>query len=109
MELEILQDLKSYLGDDFDPDNESALSFCVKRAVLSFKNKRNYPEYYSEDKITNDMNKHYACIFDLALYWCNKQGLEFQTSHSESGASLTWNNESDIYSLHNIIPIARII
>lgn len=109
MEKELLQDLKNYLSDDCDGCSDSALLFCIKRAILSFKNKRNYPNTYSEDMIKRDMNKYYACVFDLALYWYNKQGVEFQSSFSESGTSRTWRTESEIYTLHSIIPIARIV
>lgn len=109
MEKELLQDLKNYLDSDYSGCNDSALLFCIKRAMISFKNKRNYPKSYSEDMINEDIKKHYACVFDLALYWYNKQGLEFQSSHSESGISRLWQKESEIYMLHNIIPIARII
>lgn len=109
MEKELLQDLKDYLGDDYDAEQESALLFCVKRALLSFKNKRNYPDTYSDTVINKDMEKYYSCIFDLTLYWCNMQGCEFQTSHSESGVSRSFDSERDIYVLHDVIPIARII
>ena len=109
MEKELLSDLKNYYGDDYDENSEPSLIFCIKRALISFKNKRNYPDTYSESAINSDMKKYYACIFDLVLYWCNKQGYEFQVSHSENGVSRNWNSENDIYVLHSIIPIARII
>lgn len=109
MEQKLLQDLKDYLGDDYDESNEPALLICIKRAILSFKNKRNYPKTYSDTLINSDMEKYYSCVFDLTLYWCNMQGYEFQTSHSESGVSRSFNSERDIYVLHDVIPIARII
>ena len=109
MEQELLKDLKDYLGDDYDAEQESTLLFCVKRAILSFKNKRNYPNTYSDTLINSDMEKYYSCIFDLTLYWCNMQGCEFQTSHSESGVSRSFDSERDIYVLHDVIPIARLI
>ena len=109
MELEILQDLKDYLGSDYDEEQESTMLFCIKRAIRSFKNKRNYPDTYPENVMNKDMDKFYACIFDLTLYWREKQGVEFQGSHSENGTSRSWESESDIFSLHGVIPIARII
>ena len=109
MESELLQDLKDYLGNDYDEEQESTLLFCIKRAIKSFSNKRHYPDEYSDTVKEKDMGKYYMCIFDLALYWINKQGIEFQSNHSESGTSRSWENETDIYSLHNVIPISRII
>ena len=109
MEIDILQDLKNYFGDDYDEEQEPTLLFCIKRAILSFKNKRNYPKAYSEQYIEDDMKRFYTCIFDLTLYWINMQGYEFQSSHSENGVNQAWNSESDIYALHNVIPVTRII
>lgn len=108
MELELLQDLKDYLGEDYNEEQEPAMLFCIKRAIKSFKNKRNYPSSYSENSIEKDMDKYYSCLFDLTLYWINKQGVEFQSSHSESGTGRNWDSENDIYVLHSVIPIARI-
>lgn len=109
MELELLQDLKDYFGDDYEEEQESTLLFCVKRAIKSFQNKRNYPENYSEKIIQKDMNKYYSCLLDLTLYWCIKQGYEFQGSHSENSTNRAWEKEAEIYALHNVIPIARIL
>lgn len=105
----MLNDLKNYFGNDYDEDNDSAILFCIKRAIVSFKNKRNYPNIYTDALINNDMEKYYSCIFDLTLYWINMQGCEFQTNHSENGVSRSFKSEQDIYVLHSVIPIARII
>ena len=109
MEQELLQDLKDYLGDDYDESSESALLICIKRAINSFKNKRGYPDSYSEAIIEKDMKKKYSCIWDDVLYWCNMQGCEFQTSHSENGTNRSWESEDEIYIFHGILPIARIV
>ena len=109
VEQKILQDLRDYLGDDYDEKQDAALLICVRRAIRSFKNKRHYPEEYSENIIEKDMDKLYSCIFDLALYWVGKQGVEFHKSFSGNGESRSWDSEADVYALHNVIPIARII
>lgn len=107
--MELLQDLKVYLGDDYDEEQEHTLLFCIRRAIRSFTSKRNYPVDYSEDTKLKDMDRFYSCLFDLTLYWWNKQGVEFQNSHSENSTSRAWENESEIYAMHNVIPIARVI
>lgn len=109
VELKILQDLKDYLGNEYDANQESTLLFCVRRAIRSFQNKRNYPDEYTELIVEKDMDKFYSCIFDLALYWVGKQGVEFHKSFSGNGESRSWDSEADIYSLHNVIPISRVI
>lgn len=108
MELEILNDLKSYLGMDYEDSMESTLLFCVKRAILLFKSYRNYPSFYTEQMIEKDMERCYACIWDLVLLQYVKEGVEFQNSHSESGTSRSWNSENEIFSMHRIVPIAGI-
>ena len=108
MEQRLLQDLKDYLGSDYNESDEPALLVCVKRAINSFKNKREYPDNYSETAINKDMEKKYACIFDDFLYWCIKQGVEFQGSHGENGVNMNFQSEDEIYIFHGILPIARI-
>lgn len=109
MELELLKDLKDYFSDDFDDEQEGVLLVCIKRSIKSFKNKRNYPSAYPQIMIEKDMDKYYSCLLDLSLYWAIKQGYEFQGSHSENSTNRSWESESEIYSLHNVIPIARIL
>lgn len=109
MDQEILQDMKNYLGNDYDQEQESSLLFCIKRAIKSFCSYRKYPDSYSEIVKEKDMERYYACIFDLSLYWYNMQGVEFQESHSENGTSRSWVSESEIYNLHNVIPICKIV
>ena len=108
MEEKIFQDIKDYFGEDYDESRNSTLLFCIKRAINSFKTTRNYPCYYTDEMIENDMKKYEMCMFDLTLYWCVMQGMEFQGSHSENGVSRSFKDEREIYSLHNVIPVARI-
>ena len=109
MDTEILQDMKAYFGEDYNSIDENTLLFCIKRAMKSFQNQRKYPDTYSEQMRLKDMENYYACIFDLALYWTNMQGVEFQLSHSENGVNRSWETETEIYSRHHIVPIARIV
>lgn len=109
METELLHDIQDYIGKDYDKEQDSILLFCIKRAMNSFKSKRNYPLNYSDKMISEDMGRFYSCIQDIALFWFIKQGAEFQLSHSESSVNRTWENEEEIYSLHNILPISRLV
>ena len=101
---ELMDDLSVYLTDN--PENEGILNLAINRAIRSFKQKRNYPSSYTDDKIKNDVKKCYDCVFDLALYFLVKQGAEFQNSHSESSVNRNWNSESDIYVSHGVFPFA---
>lgn len=106
MEAEICNMLKDYLGDDCD--NEASLLLPVKRAISSFKAYMNYPATFTDDKIERDLKMHEFCLFDLALYMCNLQGIEFQKSHSENGTSRSFMSEGEIYSVHGIVPYASL-
>ena len=102
----LIQDLIQYLGDDYDESQLGFLTLCANRSIISFSSKRNYPITYSDDMRKADMERYYACLFDLSLYWIDTQGNEFEKSHSENGTSRTWYSESDISAFHNVIPIS---
>lgn len=104
MNEELIEELSLYLADD--SISEGMITLSVNRAIRSFKNKRNYPSSYTDEKINNDMGKCYDCIFDLALYFLLKQGAEFQSSHSESSVNRSWESEAEIYINHGIFPFA---
>lgn len=104
MNEELINDLTNYLTDD--TESPEMISLAVKRAIRSFKNKRNYPSSYTDEKIDSDMEKCYDCIFDLALYFLVKQGAEFQGSHSESSVNRSWESEAEIYINHGVFPFA---
>ena len=53
MNEQLVNDLKEYLSDDAETDGMISLS--VKRAIRSFKKKRNYPSGYTEERINADM------------------------------------------------------
>lgn len=104
MNEELINDLMNYLSDDIE--NPEKVSLSVKRAIRSFKKKRNYPSGYTDEKIFNDMENCYDCIFDLALFFLVKQGAEFQCSHSESSVNRSWESETEIYINHGVFPFA---
>lgn len=109
VEEEILNDIKQYLGDEYNENSEKAMLVCAQRAINSFKNKRRYPSNYTEEIISKDMENQKSCLFDICLYWAMKQGVEFQKSNSESGSSQSWDSEESIYALHNVVSIATIV
>ena len=104
MDEQLVEDLKNYIDNDIETARMIPLS--AKRAVRSFKKKRNYPSGYTEEQINSDMEKCYDCIFDLALYFLVKQGAEFQGSHSENSVSRNWDSETEIYVNHGVFPCA---
>jgi hypothetical protein len=104
MDEELISDLTAYLADE--PEIFEMIPLSVKRAIRSFKNKRNYPSEYTDAKKNADMEKCYDCIFDLALYFLVKQGADFQDSHSENSVNRSWESETEIYINHGVFPFA---
>ena len=61
MNEQLVNDLKEYLSDDAEPDGMISLS--VKRAIRSFKKKRNYPSGYTDEKINGRTDKRKTVTF----------------------------------------------
>ena len=99
---EITTILTQYLNDDA-PSYE-VMSVFSNRAMLAFKEYRNYPLGWTDEKILADMNRHKSCIADLALYEYIQQGAEFQSMHIESGLYRMWQSEGSIYTHHRVVP-----
>lgn len=107
MEERLLQDIRDYLGNDFEEYNDTAIDFCIKRAISSFEAKRGYPSSVKEEQITKDMERFYYCIFDLVMYFLMKQGAEFESLHIENAVHRTYQSETDIYLTHGVFPLVR--
>ena len=112
----LLAELITYLGDDYNESMASQAELCVNRAITSFRTYMNYPAFYFVvDEETGkapyeiDMEANYFCIFDLALYFWNLMGMEYQTEHRESGSTLVFNTEATIYATHGVVPFATVM
>ena len=97
--------LLQYLTDAQSADMISVFS---DRAMLAFREYRNYPESWDDDAILADMTKHKSCIADLALYECIQQGAEFQSMHIESGLYRMWNNKGNVFTQHRVVPFVTL-
>ena len=91
-------------------ENESTemIGVFADRAMLAFKEYRNYPSKWDDEAILADMNKHKSCIADLALYECIQQGAEFQSMHIESGLYRMWNNKGNVFTQHRVVPFVTL-
>lgn len=97
LQAEILGDLTTELQDDamFDV---AKLTVKIKDAIRRVRSARKYENTsYSEEKIYKDLSdNYYTVIKDLALYYWNKTGAEFETSISENDVSRTYIRENEI-------------
>lgn len=73
----------------------ACLSSKIKNAVREVRNKRNYPEYFTDEQIKKDLENHYSNIRELALYDYNQLGVEGQTYHNENGTNRTWKSRNE--------------
>lgn len=97
LQAEILGDLTTELQDDamFDV---AKLTVKIKDAIRKVRSARKY-EYttYTEEKMGKDLyENYYSVVKDLALYYWNKIGAEFETSHDENDVSRTYISENEI-------------
>ena len=98
LQAEILGDLTTELQDDamFDV---AKLTVKIKDAIRRVRSARKYENTsYSEEKIYKDLSdNYYTVIKDLALYYWNKTGAEFEASISENDVSRTYISENEIF------------
>jgi hypothetical protein len=73
----------------------------VNMAIELFKDARNYPPSYSEDKITADMTLNINKIAMAVVELDSKEGAENELSHSENGINRQYNKSIMAY---NSIP-----
>lgn len=92
-----LLDLKTKEALKGKEQDVACLSSKIKNALREIRGKRNYPEYFSEEQITKDLEKYYSNIRELALYDFNQFGAEGQTSHNENGTNRTWKSRNDCF------------
>lgn len=103
---EILADLGSEL-EATDPDYDSAiLSTKINIAIKKVTNARNYPEYYTQERINTDLEKYYTQIRDIALYMYNNIGVDFDKNYTSNKMSREVISESELY--RGINKIARV-
>lgn len=110
---ELFNDLSSELSvadPQYSTDFEPVLRAKIKNAIRKVVSARHYPsnDYYTETVIAQEINeKFYFACRDLALFYYNTVGAEFQQSHEENEVKRVWVEETNI--LNGVVPISRII
>lgn len=108
MEDNLVQDLISYLGDDFDEEDRASLNIIVKKMINKAILKRHYPSSYDSQKIEDDLsNKYYYVILDACIKAWGKRGAEGENSRSTNGTSMNWIDE-DMWFI-DILPFVSFI
>lgn len=69
-----------------------ATSLNITLAIEKFRDLRNYPADWTEEKILADMQKNKSKIAMAVVELDSKDGMENQTAHSENGYNRTFFN-----------------
>lgn len=69
----------------------------IKQATEDVKARRNYPDSYTEEMITEDLKQFEGVIVNLVVYDHSQAGEEFMASFGENGVSRTWKDRDSLF------------
>ena len=69
----------------------------IKQARNEVVSKRNYPESYTDEKISEDLKQFEDVIVNLALYDHSQAGEAYMASYSENGVSRSWKDRESLF------------
>ena len=79
----------------------------IKQATEDVKAKRNYPDNYTDEMITEDLKKFESVIVNLAVYDHSQAGENFMASYGENGVSRTWKDRESLFV--GVFPFAKVL
>lgn len=79
----------------------------IDQIKIEIRNKRMYPESYTEEKIDDDLKKYENVIIDLVVYDHSQAGEAFMSSYTENGVSRNWKEREDLFV--GVYPFVRIL
>lgn len=105
LEYELLEDLTEELTATDPKFKQELIKTKIKNAIREVRKARNYPKYYTESAIAEDLQNFYTNIRTLALYDYNLIGGEGNQSRSENGTSITFVDRNSLFA--GVIPLSR--
>lgn len=79
----------------------------IKQATEDVKNRRNYPNSYTEEMITKDLKQFEGVIVNLVVYDHSQVGEAFMASYNENGVNRTWRNRDSLFV--GVFPFAKVL
>lgn len=79
----------------------------IKQATEDVKNRRNYPDSYTDEMITEDLKQFEGVIVNLAVYDHSQAGENFMASYGENGVSRTWKDRDGLFV--GVFPFAKVL
>lgn len=81
-------------------EDNPVIEQLIKQATEDVKARRNYPDSYTDEMITEDLKKFESVIVNLAVYDHSQAGENYMASMNEGGVNRTWRNRDS-----SLIPI----
>ena len=78
-------------------EDDLLIEQLIKQATEDVKAKRNYPDSYTEEMITEDLKQFEGVIVNLVVYDHSQAGEEFMASFGENGVSRTWKDRDSLF------------
>lgn len=89
------------------PEENPLLEQLIKQAETDVKAKRNYPDSYTEEQITTDLEKYQSVIVNLTVYDRSQAGENFMASYSEDGVSRSWRDRDGLFV--GVFPFVKVL
>jgi hypothetical protein len=78
-----------------------------KQATEDVKARRNYPDSYTDEMITEDLKKFESVIVNLAVYDHSQAGEAFMASYNENGVNRTWRDRDSLFV--GVFPFTKVL
>lgn len=78
-------------------EDDLLIEQLIKQATEDVKARRNYPDSYTEEMITEDLKKFEGVIINLVVYDHSQAGEEFMASFGENGVSRKWKDRDSLF------------
>ena len=88
------------------PDENPKLEMLISNARESIINVRHYPADWTPEKIAEDMKRYENVLINLVIYDYNKEGMDFENSHTESGVSRQFQSRARV--MADVVPFVHI-
>lgn len=88
--------------------DNTLLALFVNKAVDEFIAYVNYPQSFEYSIIEDEIEKYKYCIADLAIFDYEKQGINSESVHIESGVTSHYSNKGAIYTKYRVVPYATL-
>lgn len=88
-------------------EDNPVIEQLIKQATEDVKAKRNYPDNYTDEMITDDLKKFENVIVNLSVYDHSQAGENYMASMSEGGVSRTWRDRDKLFV--GVFPFVKVL